>query len=205
MAIERPGRVLLQRIPLSFVRKRVAGGGRKAVDQSISLVPFIDFLIVLVVFLLMSFSASGELVAQQPSITMPDAEHGRALVVSPIVSVDDRLVTLEGERVADTQTLAASADIERIEPLIERLETLKRNWQTLHPAKPFPGMLILQADKNVDFRVIKKVIASAAQAGYGQVSFAVNTATGAAPPARAPMEALPAAAPAAPEPAAPAE
>ena len=128
MAIERPGRVLLQRIPLSFVRKRVAGGGRKAVDQSISLVPFIDFLIVLVVFLLMSFSASGELVAQQPSITMPDAEHGRALVVSPIVSVDDRLVTLEGERVADTQTLAASADIERIEPLIERLETLKRNW-----------------------------------------------------------------------------
>ena len=98
MAIAKPGKVLLHKIPLHFVHEKVAGGGKKGVDQSIPLVPFIDFLITLVVFLLMSFSASGELVAQQPSITMPTADHTSPLEVAPIISIDDRAVTLDGKK-----------------------------------------------------------------------------------------------------------
>ena len=109
MAISKPGKVLLHKIPLHFVHEKVSGGGKKGVDQSIPLVPFIDFLITLVVFLLMSFSASGELVAQQPSITMPSAEHATPLEVAPIIAIDDRAVTLDGTRVADSATLAANA------------------------------------------------------------------------------------------------
>ncbi|HEY8432850.1 MAG TPA: biopolymer transporter ExbD, partial [Sandaracinaceae bacterium] len=67
MPIHTPGRVLLHHIPLKFVHDRVAGGGRKSVDVSIALIPFIDFLITLVVFLLTSFSATGELLAQRPN------------------------------------------------------------------------------------------------------------------------------------------
>jgi len=63
MPIHKPDRVLLHHIPLKFVRNRVAGGSRKSLDTSIPLVPFIDFLITLVVFLLSSFSASGELLS----------------------------------------------------------------------------------------------------------------------------------------------
>ena len=50
MPIHQPGRVLLKHVPLDFVAKKVGGHGAKAVDVSIPLVPFIDFLIVLVVF-----------------------------------------------------------------------------------------------------------------------------------------------------------
>jgi len=174
MPIHQPGKVLLHHIPLKFVSDRVAGGGRKSVDLSIPLVPFIDFLIVLVVFLLMSFSASGELVAQQPSITMPDAANTQTLEIAPIISIDARVVTLDGMRVADYSTLAQSANLDRIEQLVQNLETLKRNWTMLHPATPFDGSLIIQADKEVDFRVIKKIMFSSAQAGYTNVSFAVN-------------------------------
>ena len=49
MPIHKPDRVLLHHIPLKFVSSKVAGGGRKSVDTNIPLVPFIDFLIVLVV------------------------------------------------------------------------------------------------------------------------------------------------------------
>ena len=87
MAIQRPEPVLLHNIPLRFVRDRVSGHGRKSVDHQIPLIPFIDFLIVLVIFLLMSFSASGELVAQQPTITMPKAKNTEQIEVSPIVAV----------------------------------------------------------------------------------------------------------------------
>ena len=162
MAIKRPEPELLRNIP------------RKSVDHQIPLIPFIDFLIVLVIFLLMSFSASGELVAQQPTITMPDAENTQQIEISPIIAVDERVITLDGTRVADTQTQGQSAQVDRIEPLIQGLEAEKRKWETIHPSEPFAGQVIVQADRNIDFRVVKKVMFSAASAGYGNVSFAVN-------------------------------
>lgn len=178
MPIHNPGRRLLHQIPLKFVRTRVAGGGRKAVDVSIALVPFIDFLIVLVVFLLTSFSASGELLAQKPSIKMPNAENVVTLDIAPIVAVDARVITLDGRRVGDTQTLKQNADAsERIPQLVQDMGQLKRNWSILHPNQPFDGTFILQSDEGIDFRVIKKIIGSAAEAGYYNVSFAVNRIT----------------------------
>lgn len=174
MPIQKPGRVLLHHIPLKFVHARVAGGGRKAVDVAIALVPFIDFLIVLVVFLLISFSATGELLAQQPNLKMPSATNVVDLEIAPIVAINAQVVTLDGRRIADTATLAAVPEAERIEPLIQDLQTLKRNWAVLHPSEVFPGTVIIQADQAIDFRVIKKILFSTAQAGYANVSFAVN-------------------------------
>ncbi|MBW1875530.1 MAG: biopolymer transporter ExbD [Deltaproteobacteria bacterium] len=174
MAIKRPEPELLRNIPLKFVRARVSGHGRKSVDHQIPLIPFIDFLIVLVIFLLMSFSASGELVAQQPTITMPDADNTQQIEISPIIAVDERVITLDGSRVADTQTQGQSAQVDRIEPLIQGLEAEKRKWEMIHPSEPFAGQVIVQADRNIDFRVVKKIMFSAASAGYGNVSFAVN-------------------------------
>jgi len=174
MPIKRPGRVMLYKVPLKFVTNRVTGHGRKAVDSSIALIPFIDFLIVLVVFLLTSFSATGELLAQQPNLRMPDATNVAVLEISPIIAINPQVITLDGRRMADTNSLAASPQVERIEQLVQDLETLKRNWSILHPSQPFPGTVIVQADRSIDFRVIKKVMFSAAQAGYGNISFAVN-------------------------------
>lgn len=178
MPIHKPDRVLLHHIPLKFVASKVAGGGRKGVDAAIPLVPFIDFLITLVVFLLSSFSASGELLSQRPNLVMPGAVNADELEISPIVEIDGRIVTLDGRQVADTNTLGATAGMERIEPLIQGLETLRRNWSVLHPRDPFPAAIIVQSDRMIDFRVIKKVMFSAAQAGYTNVSFAVNRTGG---------------------------
>ncbi len=178
MPIHNPGRVLLHHIPLKFVHDRVAGGGRKGVDVSIALIPFIDFLITLVVFLLTSFSATGELLAQRPNLVMPEASNVIDLEIAPIIAIDPQVVTLDNRRMADTASLAASPQLERIEQLVQDLETLKRNWSILHPNDQFTGTVILQADRGVDFRVVKKVMFSAAQAGYTNVSFAVNQGGG---------------------------
>jgi len=178
MPIKRPEKELLHHVPLKFVRNRVAGGGRKSMNTEIPLVPFIDFLITLVVFLLSSFSASGELLSQRPNLVMPNASNAVDLELAPIVAIDSRVVTLDGRRMADTPTLAASAGLERIDALVNDLETMHRNWSILHPRDPFPGTVIIQADRDVDMRVVKKVMFSAAQAGYANISFAVNRTGG---------------------------
>ena len=174
MPIGKPGRVLLRSVPLKFVSKKVTGHGRKSTNTDIPLIPFIDFLIVLVVFLLISFSSSGELLAQKPNLTMPKAGNVVNLDIAPIIAIDPIVVTLDGRRMADTATLAADPKVERIEQMIQDLETLKRNWSILHPQEPFPGQVVLQADVSIDYRVIKKIMFSASQAGYANVSFAVN-------------------------------
>lgn len=174
MPIKKPSKVLLRNIPLKFVSNKVGGGGSKSVNHEIPLIPFIDFLIVLVVFLLASFSATGELLAQKPNLTMPEAINATRLEIAPIISIDPVVVALDGRRIADTQSLASDAKMTRIEPLIENLQTVKRNWSMLHPQEPFPGMVVMQADKKIDYRVIKKIMFSASQAGFANVSFAVN-------------------------------
>lgn len=175
MSIQKPDRALLRHLPLRFVRARAGGRGRAPVDASIPLVPFIDFLIVLVVFLLSSFG-SGEIAAARPNLVVPTAIHGRDLELSPIITIDERSLTLDGRRMADTATIAATVGVERIEPLVQDLRTLERNWSVLHPTEPFPGTVVIQADRATDFRVIKSVMFSAAQAGYTNLSFAVNHA-----------------------------
>jgi biopolymer transport protein ExbD len=176
MPIHQPSKVLFRNLPLSFVARRTGGHGSKSVNIEIPLIPFIDLQICLVVFLLMSFSSSGELVTQRNGLHVPMAEHTKELELAPVLSVDNTTVVLDGRRVADTVSLAADAKVERIEPLIAQLETLKRNWSLLHPRDDFPGALIMQADMSTDYRVIKKLMFAAAQAGYPNVRFAVTKA-----------------------------
>lgn len=175
MPVHQPGRVLLHHVPFKFVRERVVGHGRKGVDAAVALVPFIDFLITLVVFLLMSFSSSGELLAQKPSIVMPKAKNTAELTMdTPIIAIDDKVIMFDKLRVADTQSLIQANEIERIEPLIQNLKQIENNWNTLHPNDPFPRAVILQADEKIDFKVIKTIMFSVAQAGYNHINFAVN-------------------------------
>jgi biopolymer transport protein ExbD len=174
MPIHVPGRRLLHHIPLRFVTNRVVGHGRKSVDSEIPLIPFIDFLIVLVVFLLSQFGQQVVAQTQDDLLRLPDGVNTNSLEEAPIISINRQVVMLDGRRMADTASLASTAELTRIEQLVQDLETLRRNWAILHPSQPFPGTVIIQADVNTDYRVVKKVMFSAAQAGYANISFAVN-------------------------------
>jgi biopolymer transport protein ExbD len=174
MPIHQPGKVLFRNIPLSFVARRTGGHAAKSVNIEIPLIPFIDLQICLVVFLLMSFSSTGELVTQRNDLHLPNAINAAELEVAPVLAVDSTAVLLDGRRVADTVALGEDPKVDRIEPLIDMLDTLKRNWSLLHPQQDFPGALLVQADMATDYRVIKKLMYAAAQAGYPNVKFAVT-------------------------------
>ncbi len=175
MPVGKPGKVLFTNVPLKFVQKKVTGHGGKSLDASIPLVPFIDFLITLVVFLLMSFSASGELLAQVPNLKMPTAGNVKNLEPGiAVIAINADVITVGGTRVENTRTVAQDAQIRPIDGIVQYLEQEKRKYSLIHPGKVFQGEVILQADENVDYRVIKKVMFSAAQAGYANINFAVN-------------------------------
>src|SRR6478672_6886201 len=95
MAIHTPGRRLMHHVPLKFVAKRVSGGAHRSTNASLSLTSMIDFLVVTVVFLLMTFSASGE-TPQNKAVRLPQAENTLDMIDAPIVAITGSAILVDG-------------------------------------------------------------------------------------------------------------
>jgi biopolymer transport protein ExbD len=168
-----PGRRLLHHIPLRFVRKKVAGGGVRSVNQEIPLIPFIDFLLCIVLFLLASFSASGELPIDK-NVKLPNAENVIDMTDAPMVAITGTQILVDGNPSGSTRAIEESNRLQRIDELFNVLKNKRELWKQLNPAKEFPGVVILQVDRKVQALVVKSVFQTAAFAGYPNVSFMVG-------------------------------
>ncbi|MBX3213939.1 MAG: biopolymer transporter ExbD [Labilithrix sp.] len=160
-------------IPLKFVQRKVAGGGGRATNANLSLTPMIDFLIVTVVFLLITFSASGE-TAMPKGIKLPDAENTLDMIDAPMVAITGSLILVDGNAAGNTRAIEDSKRLQRIDELFNMLKAKREVWKQLHPGREFPGVVVLQIDQDVQAIVVKSVFQTAAFAGFPNVSFMVN-------------------------------
>ncbi len=176
MAIHAPHAQLYSSVSLDSAKAKLSKSGRKALSEGLNLVAYIDMMTMLVIFLLMSFSATGEILFVQKNITLPDAQNWAELERAPVVAISKDVVTLNGSQVATMDELgkeSATGDF-KITELHDQLVTLKNNWKLLRPNEDFNGIAIIQADKKVEFKALRKVMFSAQVAGYNNVNFAVT-------------------------------
>src|SRR5579883_1262737 len=113
MAVHQPGRRLMHAVPLGFVQEKVSGGGHRAVAAGLSLTSMIDFLLVTVIFLLMSFSASGELPISQ-GVTLPKAENVMDMMDAPVVAVNGSQILVDGTPAGNTRAIEETDRLQRI-------------------------------------------------------------------------------------------
>ena len=173
MTIAKPGRRLMHDVPLKFVQKRVAGGGHRSVAANLSLTSMIDFLIVTVVFLLITFSASGE-TPMAKGVKLPDAENTLDMIDAPMVGIAGSLILLDGNPTGNTRAIEDSKRLQRIDELFNALKAKRELWKQVHPGREFPGVVVLQIDQDIQAIVVKSVFQTAAFAGYPNVSFMVG-------------------------------
>ncbi len=173
MPVEQPGRRLMHHIPLKYVREKVAGHGRRSPNASLSLTSMIDFLVVTVVFLLMTFSASGETPVAK-GVTLPNARNTIDMLDAPIVSINGSQILVDGAPAGNTRSIEESDKLARIEELFNNLKQKRETWKTLHQGKEFPGVVILQVDQDIKAIVVKSVFQTAAFSGFPNVSFMVG-------------------------------
>ena len=83
-------------IPLKFVTQDAAG--KKSSYAELNLTSMVDMLTILVVFLLQTFSASGELLSCQKNIILPEALNFSDLEQAPVIARRRDSVTLNGGR-----------------------------------------------------------------------------------------------------------
>jgi len=165
-----PGRRLLHHVSLKFVLKKVTGGGSRSVNQELPLVPFIDFLLCIVLFLLASFSASGELPVDK-NVKLPSAMNVADMVEAPMVAITGTQILVDGIPAGNTRAIEEANRLQRVDELFNILKSKRELWKQINPGKPFGGVCVLQVDKRVTALVVKSVFQTAAFAGYPQVSF----------------------------------
>jgi biopolymer transport protein ExbD len=168
------------------------GRARKSSAQELLITPLIDMFIILVVFLIMNFSATGELVQLSRDIRLPRAETVSELERAPIIQISANTVAIEGVKVGESEEILKDPDL-RIPGLTDKLQEMRKVDEMMHPGMPFKGEIIINCDKDVDFKLVRKVMFAAADAGYTKFNYAVlkaNKAEGgegggaAAPPAK---------------------
>jgi biopolymer transport protein ExbD len=177
MPIVQPGKRPAKRFQKSRVFGGKMGGGRRSVNAELNVVPMVDMMTMLVIFLLQQFSATGEVLYMQKDIKLPEAAHGQTIEMAPIVAISAEHVVVSGQKVADVRDLEADTALLNINALEEKLRDEKKRWDFIHQNDPdreksWKGDVNIQADTKVPFRILKRVMFSAAQAGYYNVNFA---------------------------------
>lgn len=148
-------------------RKRAHGASHMA------LVPFIDMLTMLVVFLLLH-SSDVEILPNTKNITIPQsiAELKPRETVTVMVTKDELLVN--GRVIAKVQDLAAADAALVIEPLRAALkEQTDSSLRSTAREDLADREVTIMGDKATPFAVLKRVMATATAADYGKVSLAV--------------------------------
>jgi len=182
-----------------LVRQSGSAAGSRPANISLNLTPFVDMMTILVCFLLMVFSASGQLLQAQKGLDLPIAQARETLQQAPVIIVTKSEITYQGQLAAtvesvlrdDSPTFKIDALFERLDAaakkikedvalgkqpkdLIKACEDAKSNIRPA-PGKICPdGLAILQADEATDARLINKIVNTAKAAGFDNLLFAVK-------------------------------
>jgi biopolymer transport protein ExbD len=141
-----------------------------------NLVSLMDIFTILVFFLLVN-SGEGEVLPSTKNIDLPESIAEQKPRENVVVMITDRDILVQGTRVAGIAELQNSRTL-RIEPLKQALEKQSQRRVLVDPqGKTLPPEVTIMGSKDIPYQLLKKVMASCTEAGYGKISLAVMQKT----------------------------
>ena len=178
MGVKIPGYHLQSKHDLRELRHRLKGGGRrKALAEDITLTSLIDMFATIIFFLMNTFGGEGAADFINPALELPSSAHAQALKRAPIITIMRDKVSLEGSTEGDS-----NFDIgEKIEEtdwelpkLQAKLTEYKTFFESVHQDIKFPAEVVIQADKDLEFVYIKRVLFTLTKMGFSGINMAVQ-------------------------------
>ncbi len=140
-------------------RRRAATDGQ-ARPQLTSLV---DMMVILLVFLLQTFSVQGQLVTPSRDLYLPSSSATEPAEPMRTVTITTGGVGVDGRQVTTLAAIAAEPDSLLVAPLMAALRDMPGD----------PGPVSIQCDRRVDFALLKRVLYTCNRAGHGDLSLLV--------------------------------
>lgn len=151
---------------------------RKMGDQGggLNITSMMDMMTIVLVFLLKSLDAEGNLLTQADNLQLPNSSSQKTIQeVMLTVVVDNSHVLVDNTPVIETD-LVARQDSLFVTPMVDLLVQKKEEEEKAAMASggvTGPFALVVQLDKNIDYDVMYKTMATCGYSGYTNVKFAV--------------------------------
>ncbi len=164
--------------PIGRLRSSPLSGGKKGMFVSLNLTAMVDMFTILVIFLIQLFTAAGQVTLNDRikvplSVAgIPLEDPGTVIMMNPT-----GLLLIDSEGIPEDE-MGTDLDVSipgMVTVLTKRREfdeeIKKRRGEPRDPTQPYDGIIIIQADIKTDFRQVRRVLASANEAGWAKIKF----------------------------------
>jgi len=158
---------------LTPLQKRAERKSRNQTMVDMNLVSLIDVFTILIFFLL-SNSGGVEVLPSPKAVQLPESISEKAPKETVVVVVSGTEILVDGRKVANvSDVLALEGDL--IEPLKAELDLLQQNRQVIRKENEATSkQLTIMGDKDIPYRLLRKIMVTSARANFSDVSFAVR-------------------------------
>lgn len=157
---------------LTPLQKRAERRSRNQTMVDMNLVSLIDVFTILIFFLL-SNSGGVEILPSPKAVQLPESVSEKAPRENLIVVVSGSEILVDGRKIANVaDVLAMEGDL--IAPLKAELD-LQANRQVIRKENEAQSrQLTIMGDKDIPYRLLRKIMVTSARANFSDVSFAVR-------------------------------
>lgn len=168
----------------SLRAKRMARNHRRMKKAvALNLVPIIDILTMLLFFLMVN-SGNVEVLEADKTIRLPVSSVKQQPEQTLVVKINASDILVQGRKVATVPIVMAS-DSDDIPGLRQELEVWsQRNLGMTEEEKERGHSVTIMGDQQIPYRLLKRVMATCAQADFRDISLAVNADSAAKAPAQ---------------------
>lgn len=160
------------------IRNRGRRSKKPLIDLDIT--SLLDILVIMLVFLLKSYNSTGIILNVPKDITLPSSNSqdintsGVVVQVSPnTIWVDDQVILEKENPQGRVYDYGGRRIIPLYNELVRKKDLIKQVEKAAPEAKKFSGIVNLIVDKTIKYSEVKKVLFTAAEAGYKSYKFVV--------------------------------
>ena len=156
---------------LSPIQKRSERQGRNRSLVDLNLVSLIDIFTILIFFLLANAS-EVEVLPSAKAVRLPESTAEKSPKETVVVVVSNEDILVQGRKVASVAD-AMKAEGDLIEPLKTELDYHAGRALIRKEKEPKGKAITIMGDKEIPYRLLRKIMVTCARANYSDLSFAV--------------------------------
>ncbi|SPE28542.1 Adventurous gliding motility protein S [Burkholderiales bacterium] len=162
---------------LTPLERRTMRRARNQPLVDMNLVSLIDIFTILIFFLL-SNTSEVQALPSSKAVKLPESFADKSPKETVVVVVNADEILVQGHKVASVaEAMATDADL--IEPLKAELDIQASHELIRRENAPQNQPITIMGDKNIPYRLLRKVMYTCARANFSEVSFAVQRKNGA--------------------------
>jgi len=144
---------------------------------SLRLTSMIDMFTILLVFLLKSYSAEGQIMTITKDLKLPESTSQMQPKVTSIIAITQEWVLVDGRPIEKIENIMTNENI-----LIKPLETELRKIRSISERigalsddlEGFKGNITIQGNRDITFDLLKRIMLTCGSTGYNNMLLAVS-------------------------------